>query len=180
MQLVTSHKQKSKCFSLNSRNSPGCAPRKTLQTSLGFRGHSITNFPHIMVLLTINFVCVCCLCVNYQKRHKHQNRWTCWWVKPKNTTFKTVQLLFYLSAWGFWKLYRERQKLTAHTASCINGKRKGSKCFHVEQLSEFFITYILSNAFEEQFCRFNCHSSCRLVLSVVLKQDEHDISRYNT
>jgi hypothetical protein len=34
---------------------PRAAPLGIPQTSLGFRGHLITNFPHIMVLLIINF-----------------------------------------------------------------------------------------------------------------------------
>ena len=34
--------------------SPRAAPSEIPQTSLGFRGHLITNFPHIMVLLIIN------------------------------------------------------------------------------------------------------------------------------
>ena len=33
---------------------PRAAPSGIPQTSLGFRGHLITNFPHIMVLLIIN------------------------------------------------------------------------------------------------------------------------------
>ena len=32
---------------------PRAAPSGIPQTSLGFRGHLITNFPHIMVLLII-------------------------------------------------------------------------------------------------------------------------------
>jgi hypothetical protein len=35
---------------------PRAAPSGIPQTSLGFRGHLITNFPHIMVLLIINYV----------------------------------------------------------------------------------------------------------------------------
>jgi hypothetical protein len=33
---------------------PRAAPSGIPQTSLGFRGHLITNFPHIMVILLIN------------------------------------------------------------------------------------------------------------------------------
>ena len=36
---------------------PRAAPSGIPQTSLGFRGHLITNFPHIMVLLIINIRC---------------------------------------------------------------------------------------------------------------------------
>ena len=35
---------------------PRAAPTGIPQTSLGFRGHLITNFPHIMVLLTSNII----------------------------------------------------------------------------------------------------------------------------